>query len=291
MVTQFITPNPLQPGHYRFQTLARLTGRAGNSVTPFTRDFFIANLAASRLENDTGNDTLPGATPLPMTETPAGSGFFTSLGVGSIATPSDVDYWRFDAEAGDHITVVVEADGSDPTVQLRNAADSNLATNPQDFTIPSPGTYYLRVSNGSSVHYQMRVDQARGPQLEVEANNAQAQATLLNLSGTGGTAQARVAGAIPASDTSGDFYRLNTINTGNTITVSLDLPSFGTLNPGNVLITIQQQGSSTPSCPARPARSATVAADNTYYVRVVGWRTAPASAHLLTVRSSTPSPR
>src|SRR5205085_1571067 len=112
-----------------------------------------------------------------------------------------------------------------PTVQLRNASDGFLVTNPQDFTITTPGTYYLRVS-GNPAHYQMRVDQVRGPQLEVENNNSQGQATLLNLAGTGGTSQAQVAGALPSSDSSGDYFRLNTLNTGNTINVSLSLPSF-----------------------------------------------------------------
>src|SRR5262249_32298185 len=120
-----VDPNPLQAGHYRFQTLPGLTDRPGNPVTAFTQEIFVANPQAGRIENNTGNDTLPGATPLPMSETPAGSGFLTALGVGSLATGNDVDYWRFDAEAGDHVTVAVESDGSIPTIQLRNASDAN----------------------------------------------------------------------------------------------------------------------------------------------------------------------
>jgi hypothetical protein len=75
-----IDPNPLQPGNYRFRTLSGLTDRAGNPVTGFSHDFAVADPPAGRIENHTGNDSIPGATPLPMTETPEGSGFFTSLG-------------------------------------------------------------------------------------------------------------------------------------------------------------------------------------------------------------------
>ena len=45
-----------------------------------------------------------------MTETPAGSNFFTSLGVGTFNTTSDRDYWRFDAEGGDRLTVRLKMD-------------------------------------------------------------------------------------------------------------------------------------------------------------------------------------
>ncbi|HYV34555.1 MAG TPA: LamG-like jellyroll fold domain-containing protein, partial [Gemmataceae bacterium] len=95
VVSFTITPNPLQAGHYRFQTTAGLTDRAGNSVPIFTLEFFIANPAAGTIENNINNDSIPGATALPMTETPAGSGFFTALGVGSLSTTNDADFWRF----------------------------------------------------------------------------------------------------------------------------------------------------------------------------------------------------
>src|SRR5262249_54883324 len=109
-----------------------------------------------------------------------------------------------------------------------------------DFVITAPGTYYLRVAGGGVVHYQVRIGQVRGPQLEPENNNNQSQATLLNLSGSGGLAQAKAAGALPASDSSGDYFRLNTLN------VSVNLPAFGALAAGNVRLSVERNGSSTP---------------------------------------------
>src|SRR5262249_32498748 len=116
-------------------------------------EFRLTNPPAGVIEDDVGNDTIPGATPLPMTEAVPGSGFFTALGLGSLATSTDQDYWRFDAEAGDHVTVRVETDGSSvyPSLAIQNASGQNLAsvggnsfgtTLIQNVVILTSGTYY-----------------------------------------------------------------------------------------------------------------------------------------------------
>jgi hypothetical protein len=71
-------------------------------------EFRVSNPPAGVIEGDIGDNTIPGATPLPMTEAVTGSGFFTSLGLGTITDGSDADYWRFDAEAGDRVTIRLE---------------------------------------------------------------------------------------------------------------------------------------------------------------------------------------
>src|SRR5262249_9606682 len=71
-VTLTIPPTRLHRGRYRFRTLAGLADRAGPAVTPYSLDFVVANPAAGLIEN-TGNNPLPAAMALPMTETPAGS--------------------------------------------------------------------------------------------------------------------------------------------------------------------------------------------------------------------------
>ena len=67
------------------------------------------------------NNTLLQATALSLTNDPPN--FLSGLGQGAISPANDADFWRFDAEAGDHITAAVESDGSLPTVSLRNAAN------------------------------------------------------------------------------------------------------------------------------------------------------------------------
>src|SRR5207248_4806290 len=186
-----------------------------------------------------------------MTEAPAGSGFFTALAVGSFSTTSDRDYWRFDAEAGDHITARLEADQTSvfPQLYLQNAAGSNLVTAGGDFsgvvqiqnyTVTAPGTYYLLVfSNNNPARYQMRVDQARVPTLETEGNDSQGAANSLSFTGTGGVLQAGVAGALTAGD-GGDYFGLSTLNAGNAISLSVALPSFGTLSAANVQLSVEK---------------------------------------------------
>jgi hypothetical protein len=284
MVGFVINPNPLQPGTYRFRTLAGLTDRAGNPVTAFTHDFTVAHPPAGRIENNIGNDSIPGATPLPMTETPDGSGVFTSLGVGTFFDGSDRDYWRFDAEAGDRVTLRLETGGGTniyPFMYLQNAAGQNQATvsgnsagSPiqiQNFAIPAPGTYYVYLGASNATSYQFRIDQARGPQLEVESNDSQAAANLLMLSGSGGIAEARVGGALTAGDTAGDYFRLNTLNTGNTINLSLHVPTFSSLATEDVRLSIQQHGGSTALATSTSGSlSYTAVEDAIYYVRLEG---------------------
>ncbi len=146
---------PLQPGSYRFQTTTNLLDLNTNTVATFTRDFVIANPREGKIES-TSNNTLQEATDLPLTESPAGSGFFTALGVGSFFSTSDVDYWRFDAQAGDFLTVRLEADAANvyPQLYLRNSADGDLqgvggdssgVAQFQNYQFATSGTYYLRV--------------------------------------------------------------------------------------------------------------------------------------------------
>jgi hypothetical protein len=269
-VKQLINLNPLQPGRYRLQTLPSLSDRGGNSVATFTRDFVIANPSAGTIENNTGNDSIPGATPLPMTEFPVASGFFTTLGVASLVSSSDVDYWRFDAQAGDQVTTAIEGDSATPTVQLYSASNSALVSNPRNYTIPGPGNYYLRVS-GSATQYRLRLDQTRGSQLEVESNDSQTNATNLSLAGTGGIATAIVGAALPVADSSGDYYRLTNLALGNTISLSVAVASFGTMALSDVRLSVYSSGATNPVATSTSGNlNYAVATAGTYFIRVEG---------------------
>ncbi|MHB8519117.1 MAG: FG-GAP-like repeat-containing protein [Limisphaerales bacterium] len=250
----FAFPNaPLQPGHYRFQTTTGLQDTNSSPVPVFTRDFFIANPVGGVIETP-GNDTLALAVPLPMTESPAGSHFFTAFAVGTFISTSDVDYWRFDAEAGDVLTVRLESEsqGVYPHLRLRNTADQDVASadgdsggtaQMQNVTIGTPGTYYLRVwSNNNRSRYWMRVDQSRGPQMESESNDSQGGANVLNLAISPGLYQGRIVGSLPAADSAGDFFSLGTLNVGNAISVSALFPAGSTLTAGQTALSVQVDG-------------------------------------------------
>ncbi|MBC8003592.1 MAG: pre-peptidase C-terminal domain-containing protein, partial [Opitutaceae bacterium] len=277
-----LTTVPLQAGSYRFETKSSLLDVNSSPVAIFTRDFVIASPVNGRIEN-TGNDTLPLATALPMTETPVGNGFFTALGVGAFSAIGDVDYWRFDAEAGDSITVRVEADatGIFPQLILQNSSAQNLiqangdfagVAQFQNFKFTLPGTYFLRVvSNNGVSGYRMRVDQARALQMEVEPNDTQGTANNLALTSLAGAYEARVAGSVVTADTAGDYYRVGVLNTGNAINVGLLLPDGSSFASTNVILSLELQGNPVAFATNQTGNlNFTVVSNGIYYVRVAG---------------------
>ncbi|HTI68675.1 MAG TPA: FG-GAP-like repeat-containing protein, partial [Candidatus Limnocylindria bacterium] len=215
--------------------------------------FTIANPPAGAVENS-DNDSLATATPLPLVESPVGSGFYTAFGVGTFASTSDVDYWRIDAEAGDRLSLQLEADarGVYPQVYIQNPAGQNLAgyggdnngrVGFQNFTFGTPGTYYLRVySNNRSAHYGMRLDLSRGPYLENEGNDSQASANIVPFTVSAGLYQAKVAGGLSSSDPAGDYFQLGTLNAGNVISLSTHFPTGSALAAGRIVLTVELAG-------------------------------------------------
>ena len=134
-VTFTVNPEPLQPNlpspdSYRFETLAGLLDQSSAGVTPYTTTVTVSNPVDGQIAWTThGSEFVPGATPLPMTQ--VSSGFLTALGVGSFASTSDVNYWYFNASAGDQLSVRVEAQsyggGSvNPQLLLQNVSGSTI---------------------------------------------------------------------------------------------------------------------------------------------------------------------
>ncbi len=280
---------PLQPGRYRFELRNTLRDAEGTAFTPFSREFVVAHPLLGRIEN-TFNNQLETATTLTPLETPPASGFYTAVGVGSFPAGGDTDYWRFTAEAGDRVTVWIEADAGNvyPQISLRNAANTALASSGewqstynyvQDLTIPVPGDYYVAVasnSNRSPGRYGLRLEVTRGPQLEAEDNNNQSQANTMRVSVTPGVFRARAAGALTWADGGSDYFRLPMMNVGNTISVGLALPMGSSLATNDVILTLEPEGGGAVATNRTGLLNHIVASDGVYYVRVrterPGWR-------------------
>jgi hypothetical protein len=290
-----IANSPLQPGKYRFQTKAGLQDTNSSSVAIFTRDFNVGHPVLGKIEN-LSNDTQATATPLPTTESPVGTGFFTAFAVGTFSSTSDVDYWRFDAEAGDQLSVRVEAKylGVYPQLYLHNAAGQNLRSvggnydgtvSFQNFVITSPGTYYLRVySTSARSPYKMRVDQARGIQLESEANDTQAAADTLNLKSSFGLAQAKIVGAIPSDDSAGDFIKLRTVNVGNAISANTLFPEGSSHSSNSISLSVFLVGNPVALATNLTGNlNYTVVSNGVHYVRVESTNRAIRAQYLLDV--------
>ncbi len=245
-VTFTINPEPLQPNlSYTFQTLSGLADASNNPVTPFSTQFTVTNPADGQIALTThATEFVPGATPLPLTQ--IGTGLYTALGVGTFNSTNDPNYWYFNANAGDQLTVRVEAQSPSnavyPQLYLQNISGTTITSvsgSPggvvelDDYTIPTPGTYFLKVySNNSSASYQMRVDQAQassGAQLDPTPGNSAASPAPLNVtSASQGSFGASVAGALPFGD-NGDYYALGILNPGNAISVTATAPPISSL--------------------------------------------------------------
>ncbi len=302
----FIDDGPLNTGHYRFTANSTLTDRAGNALDgnrdgtggdAYQRTFYVS-LPSNLVFEGRSNNSLGSATPLPLTEDPAGSGFLTTVhGLGSIdpATPynywSDVDYWSFEALAGDVVSVSVDTPDSDlnPYVELRNADDGGLVGSNDEgpgadafishYTIATSGTYYVRVGkdyywSGTPSSYQVHVDVARGIQLESDANysnDSTTGANMLTLTAAGNHRLATVAGTImsPEGHEDWDFYGWGTINAGNVVELNVRLPSTGTAHPAVMLVNssgvpvVDQDGN-----PTDGHFLGTIPADGAYYAKV-----------------------
>ncbi|MDH7498796.1 MAG: CARDB domain-containing protein, partial [candidate division NC10 bacterium] len=266
-VQLFIEAGPLPSGSYRFTGNRTLRDRAGNPLDgngdgtggdPYQQFFDVALPVGMTLEGGT-NNTLPAATFLPLTEDPVGSGLFLGWGLGAqdparpSETWSDPDYWRIEAQAGDILSVSVDTPESavDPYVELRSATDGGLRgefdSGPggdafiSHYVIPSSGTYYIKVGqySGSPVagSYQLRVDLARGTQLETDgnySNDSVSGANAVSFQAIGTHRMATIAGTIMSpegSNTDEDYFKLGAVQAGETIFLSLRLPESSSLVP------------------------------------------------------------
>jgi hypothetical protein len=291
---------PLQPGHYQFKA-AGLLGTNGVGLTNFVRDFYVANPVFGVIEGAT-NNSIATATGITLTESPASSGFFSAFGVGTFSGAGDVHYWRFDAEAGDVVTVRLEAESQSvySHIRIRNSSDSDLSgaysdaynnVELQNYTISTPGTYYVRVWNDNyRARYGLRLTVSRppsGPQTESEGNDTQAAANLVNLAFSAGLAQGRIAGSLPATDTSGDYLKLGVLNPGNAINVTALYPASSTLTGAQTILSVQLDGNSVALLTNQTGNlNYTVVSNGVHYIRVESNNRSLRAQYLLSVSIS-----
>ena len=157
-VTFTMTPEPLQPGTYSFDTLSGLIDASGNEVTPLSLSFTISNPTDGQIASTSHQSlSVSGATPLPMTQ--VSPGFLTALGVGTFASTSDTNYWYLNANTGDHLTIRLEAQNPNsnsiyPQLYLENSAGTVIASaggtasgivELDNAAIPASGMYFVEV--------------------------------------------------------------------------------------------------------------------------------------------------
>ena len=257
-----------------------------------------ASITAAVIEAEP-NETRAEATPLPLLEDPFGSGYSASLGLGQISPSSDLDYWSFEALAGDVVSVSVDTPGSDlnPTVRLYNAAGAYLGSDDRSgpgndsfispYTIESSGTYFVRVNKGNTYYggaetgdYELRLDVARGIQLESDveyANDLITGANTLELSSVMARRTGTIAGTLMATDwqVDEDYFNLGTVQDGESILASLRLPHTSDLRP--VIEIRRDDGSPTGAVvkvapnPTETVARANITEPGTYFAVVVAF--------------------
>ena len=271
-----IADGPLPPGEYRLTVTDTVTDLVGNALDG-DRDgaaggdfvqFFTIDGDPDAVYENAYNGSLSGATPLELVESPAGSGHFLTVNHGAGSQDpaayrnnwSDVDYWSFEALAGDRVAIAVDTPASsvDPYVELRNSSNSVIGGSSPDgatddnsgpgndsyishFTIPSDGTYYIRVGKSywsSAVgNYEVRVQATRGIDLESDAeytNDSIGGADSLTYSPSGNQRNATIAGTVMSGQSGNvdeDYFALGTIEAGETVFSRVTLPSASTLLP------------------------------------------------------------
>src|SRR4029079_14566121 len=90
--------------------------RAGNALVPFERRFMVSAVAGYQLE-DRDNNSTDRADPLTLLEDPRGLQW--TAGHGNMSNNSDVDYWRFTAQAGNVLSIASETPGKAAAPQSR----------------------------------------------------------------------------------------------------------------------------------------------------------------------------
>ena len=244
------------------------------------------------------NDVIDDATPLMLAEDPAGRGLLAAYGQGTIDpatannTWSDPDYWSFSALAGDVVSITVATPSSlaDTYVELRNSAELVLRSDANSgaetdayishYTIGTSGNYFVRVGKASAStvagDYQLRVDVARGINLESDAEYANDDvngADLVVLSqGSPGEAAGAVGGVMMAPQESNldeDYYSLGTLDPGNTVSLNAVLPAISSVDPRVKLV--DSSGTNVSDTDANPNDadfSGMIAAAGEYYAVV-----------------------
>jgi hypothetical protein len=223
-----------------------------------------------------------GSAPLEWVETPLASGFFTAAvtnafdGTGSGAA----DDWTFDVEAGDRLSARIETaiGNARPRLRVLNPSGSTIASvdgttagvaEVFNVALTVPGGYRVRVYTDHQVSdYRLRVDLSRGPSLEVESNDATNTANALPPTFLAGSFRFRAAGALPATDTAGDWFALGTLDTGNTVSADLFTGPHSTLQPGDATVALFRLGQTNAVFATNANFSFIIADRGEYFARV-----------------------
>ena len=295
-----VTDGPLDEGQYRLAITDSLSDIVGNRLDGdsdgtaggmFTQ-MFTVEFPEGFLFEGRSNDSLATATPLPLTEDPPGSGFSVGRGMGSIDPSGDTDWWSFTANAGDLISIAVdpvEHQSVDSEIILRDSSGGYLsgdrdggpgqASYVSHYEVPADGTFFVELladSFGSRGNYQIRIERARGIDLESDRfylNDAIANASPIRFTTAGDQRIGVFAGTIMAGESGNvdeDYIDLGIVDADDTILLSSRLPSSSVLRPIVEIRDEQNNVVSINSNPSDAVARADISVTARYYAVVLG---------------------
>lgn len=257
LVNVTVAHGPLAPGRYELRVMADITDVMGIPLDgngdgvrgdDFVRHFTVAAPKAGFLFEGRDNDGIDKATPLNLVQDPELTSFYTAeqYGSGSIDPIDDVDYWSFQAKAGDHILIYTSSDRPYTTTTLFDGtgrvplrASSGLLNSGVvgRYEIEEDGTYYVAIRGSVPAHYEVYVHLARGSQMESEydySNNAISTADQLLLDFDSRRSHGQMVGLMQlpwhpyASDS--DVFSLGLVHAGKTVELTARVPSGSTFD-------------------------------------------------------------
>ncbi|MDW8380508.1 MAG: Ig-like domain-containing protein [Verrucomicrobiota bacterium] len=223
-----------------------------------------------------------GVEPLQLSEATPGSSWFVAGvtnafdGVGT----ANADDWLFEAEAGDRVNARIEsaAGGARPRLRILNAAGQTVASIDGttagvaelfNVVLVSPGTYRIRVYTDHQVSgYRLRMDLSRGPDLEVEPNDATNTANVLPARQLPGGFQFRVVGTLTTNDAAGDWFGLGTLDPGNSVSWELFSGPYSTLRTGDAQFSLFRLGQTNAVIATNASSQYVIVERGDYFARV-----------------------
>ena len=322
-----VTDGPLLDGEHRLTISDGVTDLLGNALDgdriggaggDYVLSFSIDAVADREVFEGRDNETFDKATELTFeSDTVNGTGWMRSqIGVGSIDPGTDIDWWKFDALAGDSVDIFSQSNSGDldPSIKLHRLNDagtgvaqiaSDLRSGPDNtayisgFEIDADGTYYVAVDRRFTGFglggYDLLVNLNRLHDIETDQNYGNAptstSANELIFTDIVGGRTASIAGTIMPGQSGGfdvDTFQVGFLNGGTTVTLdATSLPTWSTLEPYVELLD-DDDNVITDDDLTDAIFTATLDADGTYFARV-RTRTAVIDGSRFTLTEPVPS--
>ncbi|ELP30379.1 C-type lectin [Rhodopirellula baltica SWK14] len=251
-----VTDGPLDTGQFRLKLNADITDLSGNTLdgdNAVTQFFRLDAVDSTEIFEGFDNDQRDRATVLPLELDPTGTGFSRTprSGVGLVATLSDTDWWKFEAEALQTARVsltteMIETMDLTITDSVGNSIGVERSTHPQGdkstmvnrFRVPRDGEYYIQIqkrfliSSEYQRDYELRVDTLAGPEMESreQANHFKGYGDTIALNSTpNGSLKGSIAGTLLLADR--DTYKLGSLEPNVQVRFTIDRPQWSQVEP------------------------------------------------------------